>query len=164
MLQFVGAWTGKFLDVVQGVIGEAGLEGDVGSFKGGLDGIVARPGNIVFEHGLLHRPGNLHILPAFAKAKAPPGIDLELTRQLIGPHRRHIPIIPDSKIFIPVAKGRRSPDLGGGYFIKGVTANESLKKYSSLLGERNRSLLEKENFCLDVELFSKWADVSRRMD
>jgi hypothetical protein len=76
------------------VVRQAGLEGDVGELECGLDGIISGTGNIVFEHGLPHRPRDLHILPALAKPKPPPRIGFELTWQLIRAHRCHFPIIP----------------------------------------------------------------------
>ncbi len=116
------------------MVRQAGLEGDVGGLECGLDGIISGTGNIVLEHGLLHRPRDLHILPALAKPKPHLRIGPELTWQLIRAHRRYIPIIPYSQILIPIAKRRRPPRLGGRYLIKRVASLLSLIKVQKPIG------------------------------
>lgn len=84
---------------------------------------------------------------------------LELCSQFVATHWRNVPLIPQTHRFVAVTEGSRTAVASVGDIIEAVTAELS-EEYSILPWFLKRSVLGKENFCLEVELLRLCLEVS----
>lgn len=94
-----------------------------------------------------------------AKAEALGLIFLEFRAEVICSNGRDELIILESNILVAVAEGGGPAGAGAGDFVIAI-ASKWLRGYSIFCCILKRSVLGKENFCLEVELLRRWPERS----